>query len=216
MSILKLWKYLDPIQSLLVLSAVRGHQRIEGWLSDAEAAGLYELARRLPPDSVIVEIGSWKGKSTYCLGRGLRRGTIYAIDPFDASGEEGSVASYQKMRGATPLLDQFVANMTQGGVISKIRPLAGPSRQFVEAVAHIDLLFIDGDHSVGGCDFDYLNYSPRLRSGGYLIFHDYDPARLDLGPTWVIQNRILNRPEYSPVLRLDRLYAFVKNPAPGG
>src|SRR6185312_12113676 len=57
---------------------------IPGWLTDEEGEALYELARGCSGSGVIVEIGSWKGKSTVCLGLGSQAGKsvpIYAVDP---------------------------------------------------------------------------------------------------------------------------------------
>jgi hypothetical protein len=59
---------------------------VPGWLTDEEGEALYELARGCTGKGVIVEIGSWKGKSTICLGRGSQAGAsvpIYAIDPHE-------------------------------------------------------------------------------------------------------------------------------------
>ncbi|NBX76272.1 MAG: class I SAM-dependent methyltransferase [Proteobacteria bacterium] len=36
----------------------------------------------------------------------------------------------------------------------------------------IDVLFIDGDHSFNGVKADFENYSPFVRPGGLIIFHD--------------------------------------------
>jgi cephalosporin hydroxylase len=36
----------------------------------------------------------------------------------------------------------------------------------------IDLLFIDGDHSVEGCLEDYTMYRPLVRKGGLIVFDD--------------------------------------------
>ncbi len=36
----------------------------------------------------------------------------------------------------------------------------------------IDFLFIDGDHSYEGAKYDYELYSPLVRSGGLVAFHD--------------------------------------------
>ena len=36
----------------------------------------------------------------------------------------------------------------------------------------IDVLFIDGDHSYEGVKSDYKNYSPWVKRGGLIIFHD--------------------------------------------
>jgi FkbM family methyltransferase len=37
-----------------------------------------------------------------------------------------------------------------------------------------DVLIIDGDHSLDGVKFDFENYAPMVRSGGYILFDDYD------------------------------------------
>lgn len=63
---------------------------IEGWLSDAEANKLQELAR----DKVVVEFGTWKGKSAICMAEVAKRvitvdhfkGDAYA-GPYDVSAE---------------------------------------------------------------------------------------------------------------------------------
>jgi predicted O-methyltransferase YrrM len=36
----------------------------------------------------------------------------------------------------------------------------------------LDVLFIDGDHSFNGVKADFENYSPLVRAGGLIIFHD--------------------------------------------
>ena len=37
-----------------------------------------------------------------------------------------------------------------------------------------DVLIIDGDHSYGGVKFDFDNYHPFVKNGGYIIFDDYN------------------------------------------
>jgi len=39
----------------------------------------------------------------------------------------------------------------------------------------LDLLFIDGDHTYEGVGQDFLNYSPLVRKGGWIAFHDIIP-----------------------------------------
>ena len=40
----------------------------------------------------------------------------------------------------------------------------------------VDLLFIDGDHSYEGVRADFENYSPLVRPGGLIAFHDVDSS----------------------------------------
>src|SRR5690242_12929620 len=58
---------------------------IIGHLSPNEAQLLYDLAAAVPQDGVIVEIGSYQGKSTVCLGLGAKEAgaRVYAIDPHE-------------------------------------------------------------------------------------------------------------------------------------
>lgn len=55
---------------------------VEGFLSPREAYLLFELASK--SKYPIVEIGSWKGKSTICLAKGTQAGynqKVYAVTP---------------------------------------------------------------------------------------------------------------------------------------
>src|SRR5438046_10448573 len=56
---------------------------IEGWLTSKETIALFRFASMLPPKSTILEIGTWKGKSTYVLACGIgKKGKVITIDPF--------------------------------------------------------------------------------------------------------------------------------------
>ena len=77
-------------------------QHIDGWLTDEEAKLLYKLAKNCK--GVIVEIGSWKGKSTICMAKGSKAGNnvkIYAIDPHVGSSEHKK--KYEKYGHSTNL-----------------------------------------------------------------------------------------------------------------
>jgi hypothetical protein len=60
---------------------------IDGWLSEREALLLYELAGNVPAFGQIVEIVSYKGKSTIALSFGAqhkkREGSVWAVDPHE-------------------------------------------------------------------------------------------------------------------------------------
>jgi MMP 1-O-methyltransferase len=184
-------KILERLTDKLTLSKIKGYESIDGFLSPVEAIELYKIAQKLPQHSVIVEIGAWKGKSSYCLAKGLKSGKILAIDPFDASGDSASAEVYANNSGKDSIIMQYKHNMSRLGVAEKIEILQGWSNDFVGKIPRIDFLFIDGDHSKDGCDFDFINYSSCIPKGGYIALHDFYPSRMELGPTWVVHNRIL-------------------------
>ncbi|MCI0574962.1 MAG: class I SAM-dependent methyltransferase [Chloroflexi bacterium] len=193
---------------LILRFKIRPVKSIEGWLTPAEAAALYRTAASLPPGCTVVEIGSWKGKSTFCLARGLPPGgRVIAIDPFDASGESGSSEVYQRRKGDQSLYLQFQEKMRRLGVDGCVEAWQGYSHEFVGRLPAMDFLFIDGDHSREGCEFDFLNYAPCLASGGYLGFHDYHPGRGETwGPNWVIQHRVLPSGDFEFASVFDSLW----------
>jgi predicted O-methyltransferase YrrM len=133
---------------------------VDGWLSEEEATTLYELARGLSGRGSIVEIGSYKGRSTICLALGSRAGAgvpVFAIDPH---------------RGVA--YDDFLRNLRGAGVEDRVTHIRAPSQ---EAHRHfpeqpVELLFIDGNHTYAGVKRDVLDWLPRLVEGGVLAMHD--------------------------------------------
>ena len=176
------------IPDKVIGALIRRHRSIDGFLSSGEGALLFRLANRLRAGAVVVEIGSWKGKSTWCLARGLRSGRLHVIDPFDASGEPGSREVYAQTRGERPLREQFEANLAR--LAAKLVVHQAFSYEIAASFDSIDLLWIDGDHSRAAVEFDFINYAPRIRAGGILAFHDYYPDQPDFGVTWVIENLV--------------------------
>src|SRR5690242_8635913 len=64
---------------------VRYLKHIDGQISSNELFCLYHYAKELKEKSTIVEIGSYRGKSTISLGLGARLSSsrVYCIDPHE-------------------------------------------------------------------------------------------------------------------------------------
>lgn len=192
---------------------IKGYETIDGWLTENEALGLYHIASKCPSNALVVEIGSWKGKSTFCIAKGLKKGKVIAIDPFngDASNDEGSRNEYNEKKGGDDLLRIFINNMEAGKLMDKIIIKKGYSQQFADEISAIDFLFIDGDHSIEGCKADYEMYASKIKPGGFLAFHDYYENRKELRPTFVIQNIISKSGEFIFSGQFDTLWVAKKN-----
>jgi predicted O-methyltransferase YrrM len=152
---------------------------IDGWLEVDEAIALYELARLLPEENAVaVEIGSWQGKSSVCIGRGLlgkRSPRLVCIDPFDASGDQESTGEYgdRAARVDNQLRASFERNLARAGVLDLVEVRQGLSHEVAATFAGgIDLLFLDGDHGYEAVLRDYGDWAPKIRPGGCLAMHD--------------------------------------------
>lgn len=96
--------------------------------------------------------------------------------------------------------------MLKCGVLDKIVPLIGYAERFKDTFDKIDFLFIDGDHSIEGCKADYINFSDKVKIGGFLAFHDYYPDRNELGSTWVINNLVQESKTFQFYKQFDSLW----------
>lgn len=136
---------------------------------------LYELAflamaiqsvekQGIPPEAVIVEIGSRYGKSTITIASVTNR-TVYAIDPHDNP--------LHKEEEETETLTRFKANVHAAGLTDRIKPLVMRSTDVEWDGTPIAVLFIDGDHEEESVRADFEHFYQYVSHGGYIIFHDY-------------------------------------------
>ena len=140
---------------------------LPGMLTFAEIDCLFQLGQFNQQTGVIVEIGSWKGKSTVALARGASKihdEKIYAIDPHKILFEEG----YHEDTEA-----EFRATIKRSGVEDRVVALIMTS----EAAARgwnkpIRLLWIGGDHRYQAAKLDFTLWEPHLVEGGILAMHD--------------------------------------------
>jgi hypothetical protein len=143
---------------------------VEGWLSTAEARLLYNRALECRGRGKIVEIGSWKGKSTICLARGSMEGhgvQIHAIDPHTGSTE------HHEAFGKVWTFDEFQRNVKNARVDHMITPHVDFSYNVARDFSHpVEFIFIDGLHEYEGVKIDFDLWYPKVVDGGYVAFHD--------------------------------------------
>jgi len=156
---------------------------VPGWLTDDEGEALYELARRCTGRGVIVEIGSWKGKSTICLGLGSRAGRglrIVAVDPH---------ADYR--------FGDFKLNVERAGIADLVTPVPSLSQDAAAGFDEpIELLFVDGSHVEDDVRTDFDQWVPKVVDGGWVAFHD---TTWTPGPRRVVGERIYRSRNFKDV-----------------
>lgn len=220
MGIVNLRGHLDFIKRRgLKYSSIFGYEAIPGWLSEDEAITLYELARSLPgSEPVAVEIGSWLGKSSLVISKGLKGKTqpkLYCIDPFNGDADAADKAMYGREISTLQrtLEETFLDNMRKHNVLDVVRPMVGYSFEFAADFKEpIDLLFIDGNHDYTAVLQDYEQWSPLLKQSGWIAFHDVvlEPDPDPAGPAMVGKQHIFDSPRWSNVRLVDSLLVAQK------
>jgi MMP 1-O-methyltransferase len=142
---------------------------VPGWLTRSEGKLLFNLAKSCAGRGVIVEIGSWKGKSTIWLAKGSQAGQnvkVYAIDPHSATEEhrrQGNLSTFQ----------EFQQNISRAGVAGLVFPIVTTSEAAAASFnTPIEMIFIDGDHDYEAVKRDFELWYPKVVDGGVMAFHD--------------------------------------------
>jgi predicted O-methyltransferase YrrM len=173
-------------------------EQIPGWLTRAQAAMLWQAARRLERGAHIVEIGSHQGRSTVVLARAAQAAgaRVTAIDPFVTG----------RLFGGPTTRDRFEENLTRAAVTDTVTLLPEYS---TKARPHwsggaVDLLYIDGKHDYWTFTDD-LRWSGYMAGGGEVLVHD---CYSSIGVTSGVVVKILPSRRYSYVDRSGSLARF--------
>ena len=144
---------------------------IPGFLSPPEIEFLYHRARMVKQGHSIVEIGSYRGRSTVALALGAPSGVrVYAIDShiYGDPTREDSGPERQA---------EFYDNVLNTGVGHRV---AAVTLRSVEAAAAwrirkepVGLLFVDGCHLYDSIRQDLDAWLPLTAPGADIILHDY-------------------------------------------
>jgi predicted O-methyltransferase YrrM len=158
-------------RSLDELRSVVRH--VDGWLSDGQIARLHKAAAATHAGQKIVEIGSFRGRSTIVLAGAAPEGVgIVAIDPH-AGNDRGpqEITGFESQAAADH--DAFLANLAAAGVADRVRHIrAFSDRAHDDVPGLIALLFIDGAHRYSPARSDVRTWGARVEAGGTMMIHD--------------------------------------------
>lgn len=190
--------FLNPLPDDLhqtIESATHLSLNTPGFLAEDEIRFLGILAACTPASGVIVEIGSFKGKSTVMLATMAGKyglGPVVAIDPHQGLSYLGPDVPHQ-----SPTFDEFLSSVKSTGFESHVEVQRAYSRDVAKNWDRpIRFLWIDGDHSYKGCKEDFDLFSPHLAEGAVVAFHD--TLNAFEGPIRVFVEGVLRSDHFGP------------------
>ena len=148
-------------------------EALEGWMTSAQGARLYAAAARCPAGGRIVEIGSFRGKSTVVLATAAPAGVrVVAIDPH-AGTDRGPNEITGYATEAAGDLDAFRGALAAFGVVDRVEHVRRFSAQAHSDIdGEIDVVYIDGAHRYRPARDDIRDWGGRVSDGGTLLIHD--------------------------------------------
>jgi predicted O-methyltransferase YrrM len=141
----------------------------------------------LPDEAIVVEVGSFLGKSSVVLGgaRKLRgSGRVHCVDPFDGSGDHFSLPAYRAISRDSPLTlrERFEASLRHAGLTSWMVVHQGTAEAISSTWTQpIDMLFLDADQSPQGARSAYERFVPFLKPNGVLALHNSSEREYAVG-----------------------------------
>ena len=114
---------------------------VDGWMTPGQAGVLYRAAAAVAPGGRIVEIGSFRGRSTVVLASASAEGVeVVAIDPH-AGNDRGPQEIDGFVDEASEDFVSFHRTLDEAGVAARVRHVRAPSADaHAEVDGPIDLL----------------------------------------------------------------------------
>lgn len=149
--------------------------RITPFQDAEELVAFLRVVRDLSPRTVL-EIGTARGGSLFLLCRTAHpEATLVSVDlprgKFSGGYADWLAPLYRSFSAGHQSIELVRGDSHSQETLSQVR------RHLREAP--VDLLFIDGDHSAAGVRLDFEMYSPLVREGGLIAFHDISPGRVE-------------------------------------
>jgi predicted O-methyltransferase YrrM len=129
-----------------------------------ELVELQRLARMLPDNPVVVNIGAGAGTSGLAFRESRPDLWLFTVDKQRAESPLGCLVAEEKVLRDAGLWDD------------QVQQIHGDSKEFGSNWLGdpVDMVFVDGDHSYEGCAGDIEAWIPNLKPGGLLAVHDFN------------------------------------------
>lgn len=127
-----------------------------------EITWLAENVKKINPKNIL-EIGTERGGSMFVWDKISLPGKRISVDTCDSYTEEFRTNAFNKV-GRLNNITFIKENSHSKEAYNKVVKKLGGEK--------VDFLFIDGDHKYDGVKKDFEMYSPLVRDGGFIGFHD--------------------------------------------
>jgi MMP 1-O-methyltransferase len=153
----------------------------KGFMPPDEAEALWDAAWAMAPHGVLLEVGTYCGKSATWLGAAaqLRGGRVVTVDHHrgseenQAGWEHHDPALVDPETGLMDTLPFFRATMHAAGLEDTVTAVVGRSTAVAAMWSTpLALLFIDGGHSEEHAQNDYTGWAGFVAPQGVLAIHD--------------------------------------------
>lgn len=143
-----------------------GAPNIDGWMRFEELQWLYNTAKT---KENILEVGSWKGRSTSALLSGCK-GIVTSVDTWKGSQDDRDSTKW--MAKQEDVFETFKKNVGHFKNLNIHRAESTiAAKDYLDE--YFDMIFIDAEHTYEGVKSDIEAWLPKVKKDGLICGHDY-------------------------------------------
>lgn len=150
---------------------IKSVEKIEGYITEKEMRFIALVSACSTAKGEILEIGSFKGKSTIVIAKSAllsNNPKVVSVDPLTSP----SVTD-PDLKGEESCYEDFIRNIKDAGVEQYIEFHQKYSYELAKDWNRkIRFLWIDGDHTYKGVKLDFDMFYPYLSNGAIVAIHD--------------------------------------------
>jgi predicted O-methyltransferase YrrM len=167
------------------------------------------------PDGLLLEVGTYCGKSTLLLGDAARRRGSHVVTVDHHHGSEENQPGWEwhepdlvdPVTGRLETLPVLRHTVAAAGLETTVTAVVGTTAQVAAWWrTPVALLFLDGNHTEPVAQHDYAAFARWVQSGGVLVVHDVFPDPADGGQApWHVVQRATRSGVFAPLSQAGSL-----------
>jgi len=175
----------DRGKRFTIIGQIFNQNNVLGFFNESDQLNAAYLAKQVPENGTIVEIGSLMGKSSVTWAKFSKPSVnIYCIDVFPDFFKARESTFYETNIHPDPnviynVYEEFLKNTKNYSNIKMIQgfspnEFSESNLQTFNSIKEIDLFFLDASHKNPNDWDNIMFFLPKIKSGGIICGHDYN------------------------------------------
>jgi cephalosporin hydroxylase len=126
---------------------------------------LWDIRNMIEKEEInYLEIGTHSGGSACLMLKHPKKTNVFGMDLETSIRHQAVKDNVKRYKRDDVSFEYFIGNSRDKETVKKVR----------DVVRNVDMLFIDGEHTLDAVIEDFINYKDLVNEGGYIIFDDYN------------------------------------------
>ncbi|MEQ8662725.1 MAG: class I SAM-dependent methyltransferase [Gammaproteobacteria bacterium] len=148
---------------------------VPGFLAPNQERCLFDLVAALPEDALVLEVGSFLGRSTVSMAFACRNTArqVFAVDTFEGNAHDFVKGKNKIDWEGDSFFPLFWQHLRERGLDRHVVPLRATSHAIAKCWGKpLDMVYLDGSHQYADVVAEIDAFVPWIKPGGCVAMHD--------------------------------------------